>query len=95
MPKHTGFIPPADIRAKPRIVCAALLFKDGEQILAPRHHQALMHAFRAKKGERIQGFVDQFEIFYTRTEAYEIAVEAGQIERRPGEGHELFSEDLY
>ena len=43
-----------------------------------------------------QGFIDQKQVYLTRTQAWELAVEAGQIQwakdRPPGE---LFSEDLY
>jgi hypothetical protein len=43
-----------------------------------------------------QGFIDQFGVFMTREEAYEVAKAAGQIKYRCGgdEGR-LFSENLY
>lgn len=46
-----------------------------------------------------QGFVDQRGVFLTRTEAWSIALAAGQIIRRVGgndtDGGTLYSENLY
>ena len=43
-----------------------------------------------------QGFVDQFGVFLTREEAWDVASKAGQIVRRVGgDGGCLYSENLY
>jgi hypothetical protein len=45
----------------------------------------------------VQGFVDNNGKFLTRSEAYEVALAAGQIRHKTGNpsSKELFSEDLY
>lgn len=91
------------------IVCAANKFHD-IVVPAPRHasvdmHQAycsfggwsmlLEYAKRNGSFEE-QGFIDQFSIFYTREEAFEIAEKNGQIRFPEGNsGRKLFSEGLY
>ena len=42
-----------------------------------------------------QGFVDQYDRFWTREEAAEIVTLNGQPLREPLRGRQLFSEDLY
>ena len=43
-----------------------------------------------------QGFLDEHDNYYTRTEAYTHAVACGQIPRLDDKAHnELYSEDLY
>jgi hypothetical protein len=89
-----------------RIVCAANLYSvNGEDtiVLGVRHHCSLMNQNISNLGKEvekgIQGFVDKFGKFHTRTEAWKIAEAAGQIVRRVGgdtlKGGTLFSENLY
>lgn len=80
----------------PYIVCAAIRADDGEILVGIRHYspdmvnQMLNHIngikFQNRKGDD-QGFVDQFGNYLTRKEAWEIAMNNGQIR------HELLSED--
>ena len=88
---------------KRRVVCAANKFPDGTLILGARHWDPLMRATfkklysdRHESGLEQQGFVDQYQNFMTREEAWIVAMEAGQIIRRVG-GDEgcLYSENLY
>lgn len=94
-------------KALPRIVCAAIMMDD-EVIVGPRHMDKTMRELIGMRSERsdirwwqeaIQGFVDQFGDFYTRTEAWKVAEAAGQIFRRCGgdttDGGTLYSENLY
>ena len=91
-----------------RIVCSAILYshkKDGTSIklMAPRHDQ--IHALFAELGlgehyeEEVQGFVDQWNVFFDREDSLAIAQRSGQLEGREKSGNphssELFSEDLY
>ena len=93
----------SDNEHKRRIVCAANKFPDGTIILGARHWDPLMratfkklYADRHEAGLEQQGFVDQYQNFMTREEAWIVAMEAGQIIRRVG-GDEgcLYSENLY
>lgn len=86
---------------KPRIVCAANKFENGPLLIGARHfdqHMQVQMAYMGVKGSdpHVQGFIDQYGKFYTREEAWKVAVENGQIVRRCG-GDEgmLFSENLY
>ncbi len=87
---------------KRSIVCAACLYKD-ILVVGVRHYSTTMQnqilalggydLLREYAGvQYIQGFVDQFGIFYTREEAAVIAWEAKQTSRKL-DG--LTSEDLY
>lgn len=63
-----------------------------------RHHNVFfIMAPRSKEDKDIQGFVDDAGKFLTRKEAFIIATESGQINRREGgyDGPLLFSEDLW
>lgn len=98
-------------KSSPRIVCAANSDSKGNVILGIRHcdfhmrESMKLHAMEANllkiktSNFYIQGFVDQFGIFYTRTDAWKIASAAGQILRRCGgddaNGGTLYSENLY
>lgn len=89
-----------------RVVCAAIRAKDGEVILGLRHYSADMHSQIAARsdGEKFthrhgddQGFVDQWGAYMTRTQAYEVALHAGQIlyPQSLHGGTMLYSEALY
>lgn len=89
-----------------RLVSACNRYKD-VLVCAPRHSCPIMtmsmamlggmqvlHKYSGKDHE--QGFVDQFGTFYTRKEAYDLAIENGQLlypDRSLSET--LFSEGLY
>lgn len=87
------------------IVCAAVRYPNGTTLVGPRHYDKVMldQYQRAKltdeEDRAEQGFLDQFGVFLTRTEAWPIAEAAGQIRRRVGGdtrmGGALFSENLY
>ena len=92
-----------------KVVCAAIRAADGDLLLGIRHYSLDMHAqmdaradgwkFKHRHGKD-QGFVDQRGVYMTRTEAYKVAMEAGQpinIDacREGPEGWELYSEGLY
>ena len=85
------------------IVCAANRNELGEIIASARHCDKVMigqkeHRYWNESREE-QGFIDQFCRFWSRTEAWKIAVKAGQIRRRCGgdtaDGGTLYSENLY
>jgi hypothetical protein len=85
-----------------RVVCAAVLYPDGTMLVGPRHFDSAMLAqYRARKiqfeeSDAQCGFLDQDCNFMSRQEAYLVAVNAGQVKKRPGDQEEkLFSEDLY
>ena len=95
-----------------KVVCAAIRAEDGCLLVGIRHYSADMYAqlVKRKDAEKFyhrfdadQGFVDQFGVYMTRTEAYKVAVASGQVEvpedQRYYEIHrsnnKLFSEDLY
>ena len=86
-----------------RVVCAANRDASGLVILGARHWDAFMHAQADSQpwvaGCHEQGFIDQRGVFMSRTEAWQVAVTAGQIIRRVGGddagGGTLYSENLY
>lgn len=77
--------------------------------IAPRHGDSSIHAELTRWQESIpdkiseithtQGFIDQYGVFMTRTEAWQVALAAGQIRYRCGgdtaNGGTLYSENLY
>lgn len=84
-----------------RVVCAAVKIND-HIVCSARHYDPLMLAQmnlieEAYSGANVvQGFIDQFGIFLTREEAWSVAVDAKQINRRVGNDEgKLFSENLY
>lgn len=85
----------------PRIVCAAIRYKDGTIVAGARHFDSVMRPFVMQhEGEKPeQGFIDQHGKFYGRRHAWRIAEMHNQIVRRVGadgeEGRGLFSENLY
>lgn len=92
-----------------RIICAAnkFILADHKEVIVAgaRHWDKGMHdivdSFYAVSQELEQGFIDQFNNFYNRYDAWIIAEANGQIVRRVGgdmtlEGKgRLFSENLY
>lgn len=94
-----------------RVVCAANFHKNsGSIFLGARHGDELMRdkvnnwCWRSGRifpsdDDRTQGFIDQHGIFMTRTEAWQVALAAGQIRYRCGgddaNGGTLYSENLY
>lgn len=89
-----------------RIVCAAIRF--GEHIICgARHFDTIMRMqiktssvdWYIDRSKIEQGFIDQYGQFYSRTEAWKIALHQFQIRRRCGgdetNGGTLFSENLY
>ena len=78
-------------RPPPYIVSAAFLMEDGLIVAAPRHGCKIIQdlMFRLYPGEKPwpikeQGFVDQYDHFYTREDAWKIADKNGQIRRETG-----------
>ena len=87
---------------KQRIVCAALLNKDGRIVCGPRHFdQTMMVQIKDRPGvdswrDSNQGFIDQHGVFLTREEAWNITEKEGQVLRHVGSDIPcLFSENLY
>lgn len=92
-----------------RIVCAAIRAADGSLLLGIRHYSRDMHEQIAQRGngamfknrhDEDQGFVDQFGVFMSREEAYQVALAAGQVlyPKACGKGlhgPKLYSEGLY
>lgn len=93
-----------------RIVCAAIRAADGEVLLGIRHYSMDMHRQieQRKDGKKFthrhdedQGFVDQWGVYMTRTEAFLVAQAAGQpinvgaCGQRLDAGTALYSEGLY
>ncbi len=90
--------------SSPRIVCAANRTRfTGEVVIGVRHYDSFMLRYykdNCVMGDPVdQGFIDQYGVFYTRTEAWKIAETNGQIINRCGgdtaNGGTLFSENLY
>lgn len=90
--------------AQRRVVCAAIRAADGSLLLGIRHYSADMHAqiTARRDGEKFkhrmdedQGFVDQFGIFMSRRQAYEVATLAGQIIHPDACGVGLYGPKLY
>lgn len=90
-----------------RIVCAAMRI-DGVVVLGARHgsplmNQAIDHAFdhdetrviEAMRAEHIEGFTDQYDVFWDRKQALTIAICAGQIRKRTHDREQLWSEDVW
>lgn len=88
-----------------RIVCAANRLKfTNAVVVGVRHYDAFMRRQIAQSEYNWcdpveQGFIDQFGVFLTRTEAWVIAEKNGQILRRVGgdtaNDGTLYSENLY
>lgn len=94
----------------PRIICAAIRYRDGLIVAGPRHWDRTMgriadhlpHFYSAKSQLIEQGFIDQHGTFYTRREAWKIAQRSDQIITRVNGDYDpdtfdgiLYSENLY
>lgn len=92
-----------------RVVCAAIRASDGDVLLGIRHYSKDMRAqiearhdggkFKHRHDED-QGFVDQWGVFMSREEAYQVAQATGRIvfPECCGDGLDaprLYSEGLY
>ena len=94
-----------------RIVCAANRLPDGTILIGARHWDKWMHQQNDGRvpvepnthpgvfEDEEQGFIDNRGNFLSRTEAWKVADEAGQIIYRVGgdtaDGGTLYSENLY
>ncbi len=85
-----------------RVVCAAILGKNGCLVCSPRHMDEIMREGMHNAYSSVfwagaqQGFVDQYGKFLTREEALVIAKKNNQIIRRcGGDDKRLYSENLY
>jgi hypothetical protein len=96
------------VRKQERIVCAAIKYSNGITLVGSRHFSPAMivqykkykeHGIEFIKNGCVQGFINQWDEFKTREEAWKIAEAAGQILYRCGgdtiNGGKLFSENLY
>ena len=82
------------------IVCAALRNKDGAIVCGARHYDEVMcrqiETSILNWDDTEQGFINQHGKFLTRSEAWLIAYNNGQIKRHVGgDRKKLFSENLY
>lgn len=87
------------------VVCAAVKYGEDIVVAGARHFDRVMHSqldqmVLDEADGFIEGFIDQFGVFMDRSEAYQIALAGGQINKRRlktgNQGStELFSEDLY
>jgi hypothetical protein len=87
---------------KPRVVvCAANKNRHtGQIVTGARHFDAVMRGMigisRNDWTDSEQGFIDQFGVFMTREEAYEVAEAQGQVKYSIGYAtRTLYSEHLY
>lgn len=76
--------------------------KDGNKVYslpAPNRHHNVISMMGGTHGQEVQGFLDANGTFLNRKQAFLVAQQTGQLNRRPGPGHyqgpELFSEDLW
>lgn len=90
-----------ETRCCPRVVCAAILMKDGLIVPGVRHYSPDMRAVLKRiygdgyhLKEKEQGFIDTKGNFLTREEAWKVAEANEQIKERFVNGT-LFSECLY
>jgi len=92
-----------------RVVCAAIRSSDGDVLIGIRHYSKDMHQqIKARHdGKKFlrrhdpdQGFVDQYGVYMTREEAFEVAKAANQVIfvehcGKGLDGMKLYSEGLY
>ena len=97
-PDAHGWVPPTD---KPAwIVCAANKTKDGLIFCGSRHGSNAMHAQMQAAGfgyhDTEDGFIDRYDRWWNREQAYEIMKTTGQPMLNDGKwGRVLYSENLY
>ncbi len=79
-----------------KLTNAAIMYPDGDIVIGRRHFEII----RSQAGKEImtsigciQGFIDDQRNFYNRSEAKEIALKAGQIDKT--HKGDLYSEDLW
>lgn len=94
-----------NVAVKRRVVCAANQLREDVLLTGVRHWDSLMRKqwtnlpddCQVNKHSCEQGFIDQHGVFMSRTEAWKVALAAGQIIRRVGgdESGTLYSENLY
>ena len=80
------------------VICAAVKCEGGRVFHGHRHGGAIFAASEAGYTGGRQGFVTGKGTFVSRREAYILAVDCGQVERREDHDSEdcvLISEDLY
>ena len=97
---NASHLPKEDNKKLRVVVCAAIRINKQFIICGARHWDSTMGIIACKMPidivEEEQGFIDQFGVFMTREEAYEVAKAAGQIRYRCGGNNgRLFSENLY
>ena len=101
IPKPRVIVP--EIR---RVVSAAARNSRGQIIASPRHCDLIFHQtvvlIKDEKEQNEwtyhseQGFIDQWGVFMTREEAWEVALAANQVYKRVGgDNGKLYSENLY
>lgn len=75
-------------RFQRRVVCAAIKASDGELLLGIRHYSPDMHlqilnrydgAKFKNRGDEHEGFVDQWGVWMSREEAYQVALSSKQL----------------
>lgn len=86
-------------RDQRRVICSANLFPCGAIIIGVRHWDPFMRqqakAYGLSKEGVKQGFIDQYGVFMTREEAWNVAETAGQIVYQGNWGKGvLYSENL-
>lgn len=92
-----------DIMAnREEIACVAIKYPDIGWLALPapaRHHHVMWARLfidgKKTAGEAIQGFLTTHRRFVNREQALKIATERGQIVKKHGSDHELYSEDMW
>ncbi|WP_298966092.1 hypothetical protein [uncultured Roseibium sp.] len=97
-PDAHGWVP--DPENPVRIVCAANKAADGTIFCGSRHASNAMFSQMQAAGvqyhETEDGFIDQYDRWWSRLQAFEIMATTGQPMLHAGEwGVELYSENLY
>jgi hypothetical protein len=86
-----------------KAIASATRLPSGLTLVGVRHCDSLMRAQCKASNQKYditgEGFVDQFSLFMSRTEAWTVATTAGQVIRRVGNDHSdggtLYSENLW
>lgn len=101
--EHTGATSERTGPAGRRVVCAALRHCSGDIVCGPRHFDNIMRSQIMWRGQDLRtfrsaerGFIDQHGTFMDRSEAFHVAIAAGQLLHNPPPyATLLMSEDLY